>query len=193
MHVVVVYRLGGRAKILVYATGAAAAAALLCAALNLIRLAGVFFVGTLALVAIHLLLLLYLRLPEIDRAKVSSKRVIRRAALASVVLAVGLSCTYWYATWLLPLDHIPPASSFLAEHWRKLDLIPAMFAQVLPASWQSGFHQYFRGGWTYCFPGPYWWESMRYLRAAIPGYSIVFFFGLLFVRLGVVRVRRLLR
>ena len=194
MRVFGVRRSIGPANIFAYAAGAAAATALLLAALNLIGLAGSLFAGAFGLLALHLLLLLYLRLPEVDRARVLSRRAIRRAILASVISAVGLSCTYWYATWWLPLNDVSPAMlAFVADHWRKVDLVPAMFARVLPTSWQSGFHQYFRGGLTYCFPGPYWWESLRYLRAAIPGYSVFFFFGILLVRLGAVSARRLLR
>ncbi|HEY0143858.1 MAG TPA: hypothetical protein VGF48_23425 [Thermoanaerobaculia bacterium] len=81
----------------------------------------------------------------------------------------------------------------LARHWRKADFVPALFAQLLPTSWESGFHQYFRGSWTYCFPGPYWWESMRYLRAAIPGYFVTFFMISLLVRLVAVSVRHIQR
>jgi hypothetical protein len=183
MHVFVTDR--GPAKILAYAAVGAAATALLCAALNLIGLAGYLFAGAVAFLALGLILLLYLRLPEPDRATVLSRQVIRRASVVSMTSAIAVSCGYWYATWWLPLDYVPPAmQGFLADHWRTVDLIPALFAQLLPTSWQSGFHQYFRGGLTYCFPGPYWWESMRYLRAAIPGYSVVFFLGILLVRLG---------
>lgn len=81
---------------------------------------------------------------------------------------------------------------FLAHHWRKVDFVPALFAQLLPTSWESGFHQYFRGG-TYCFPGPYWWESVRYLRAAIPGYFVAFFVAILLARLGAVSARQIRR
>jgi hypothetical protein len=56
-----------------------------------------------------------------------------------------------------------------------LDYIPAFLASLLPAGWGSGFHQHFPGGITYCFPGPLWWESIRYLRSAIAAYTITFF------------------
>jgi hypothetical protein len=182
------------ATALAYSAAGAAATALLCAALNLLEPAGYLLLGAVACLALHLLFFLYLRLPEADRDSVLSRQVIRRTAVVSSLLAVGVSCTHWYAGWWFPLDDVPPRMHpFLAHHWRKLDLVPAIFAQLLPASWESGFHHYFRHPSTYCFPGAYWWESMRYLRAAIPGYFLAFFGMILLARLGAASARQMRR
>lgn len=65
----------------------------------------------------------------------------------------------------------------------KLDFIPSVFALFLPIEWQSGVHRYFNRI-TYCFPGSYWWETMRYLRTAIPAYTITIFIAITLARLG---------
>lgn len=182
------------AAVLGYAAAGAAATALLCAALNLLEPAGDLLLGAIACLALRLLFSLYVRLPDADRDAVLSRQVIHRAALVSFFLAVGVSCAYWYGSWWLRFDHLSPEMhQFVAHHWRKVDLVPALFAQLLPASWESGFHQYFRGNWTYSFPGPHWWESMRYLRAAIPGYFVAFFVTSLLARVGAVSARQIRR
>jgi len=194
MHASPAARANFPAAILGYAAAGAAVTALLGAALNLLEFAAYLLVGSIACFTLRLLLFLYIRLPDADRNKVVSRQVIRRTVAVSSVLAVAVSCAYWYGTWWLPLDDMPPEMlQLLARHWRKADFVPALFAQLLPTSWESGFHQYFRGGWTYCFPGPYWWESMRYLRAAIPGYFVAFFVTFLLVRLVAVSVRHVRR
>lgn len=112
-------------------------------------------------------------------------RAIRRTTIVSLVLAVVISCLYWFAPWWMPVDHLKrPTDSFLLTHWRLIDFVPSLFAQLLPASWRSGFHRYFRDDGTYCFPGPFWRESMRYLLAAIPGYFLAFTSIALLLRLA---------
>lgn len=190
MAVFVAHRKYGVARILTYAAAGSTAIALICAALNLLEPAAYFIAGAGASLCLRLLLWLYRRLPESDRSGILSKRVVCRASLLSLIAAVGVSSAYWYLPWWLRVGYVP--SAFLADHWRNLDFVPALFAQALPASWRSGFHQYFRDGWTYCFPGPSWWESMRYLRAAIPDF-IAFLLGSFIMRLGAATTRRLRR
>ena len=68
------------------------------------------------------------------------RHALRRASLVSLILAVSVSCTYWYAGWWLPLDRLPPpVARFLLHHWRDLDFIPALFAQALPRHGAPGF------------------------------------------------------
>lgn len=173
-----------------YAATGSATLALLCAALNSIALAGLFLVAAIAALLLHLLQIAYRRLPEADRAALLSRRAVRSTAVISLLAAIGVSCVYWYAMWL-PLDRqASPMVLMLSHHWQKLDFIPALFAQLLPSSLRSPFHQYVGDNMTYCFPGPYWWESMRFLRAAIPGYFVAFFAAILAGRLGAALVRR---
>jgi hypothetical protein len=177
-----------------YASLVSAVVALLSATLNLLQLASYLSEVAVACALIAALALAYHWLPEADRQNVLSRRTVRVTAVTSIILSVFVSCAYWYGTWWVPLRELPlPLVKFLSDHWRKLDFVPALFAQLLPGSWQSGFHQYFHDTLTYCFPGPYWWESMRYLRASIPGYSLVFFTRGLVARLGAASVRRLRR
>ena len=179
-------------RILSGVAAASAAGTLLLAALDLLALAGCLLAAAIGFLALRLVFFLYDRLPEADRTALFSRRFLRRAILASTILAVVVSCTYWYAAWYLPLDSLPLAMrSFLLKHWSKGDFVPALFAQLLPSSWESGFHHYFDDGMTYCFPGSYWWESMRFLRAAIPGYFVAFFAAILLLRLGAASVHRL--
>ena len=183
MHATVTHRRDLPSVVVERCAAATAFIALLAAACNLIALAIYFAVALCGCLIVRALLLAYRQLPEHDQNALLSRRALRRTAGASILLAAGISCFYWYAAWWLRLDQLPPeVRRFLVAHWRKLDFVPAVFSQLLPVSWQSGFHQYFND-MTYCFPGPYWWESMRYLRAAIPGYSL-----LLFICVGVVRL-----
>ena len=126
----------------------------------------------------------YRRLPDCERTRTFSRQFVRNAALISVVSASLLCLTYWYAGWKLDL-HLP---AVLFRHYRDLDLIPSAFSLLLPVSFRSGFHQFFRNS-TYCFPGPFWWESMRYLRTAIPSYSLVFFSLACAARIAIANLR----
>jgi hypothetical protein len=96
-----------------------------------------------------------------------------RTALVSFAAATAVSCVYWFLCWR-PLDVPFELQQFLTRHWRKADFIPSLFSLLLPLEWRSGLHLYFREI-TYCFPGPPGRESMRYLRTAIPAYTVVFF------------------
>lgn len=119
-------------------------------------------------------------LPEEARARFFSWRPMTFALLASLALATAVSCLYWYATALQGL---------LMPYWKLLDVVPSLFARLLPAGARSGFHWYFTDG-TYCFPGSPAWESMRYLRTAIPAYALLFFAMILGARLMKKRARR---
>ncbi len=165
---------------------------LVAAACNLVALAIYFFGASCAFLLGRGLLLMYRRLPEADQNALVSRRAVRRTAVASLLLAIVISSLYWYVGWWIPADRLAPATrQFLFLHWRKFDFIPAAFAQVLPGSWRSGFHQHFNHV-TYCFPGPIWWESMRYLRAAIPGYALALFGCIIGARLLGAKVRLIL-
>lgn len=111
-------------------------------------------------------------------------RSLRRAAIVSFVLATIVSCVFFFGGWLQWFASWP---SFVVDHWPKLDLVPSAFSLLLPGAWRSGLHLYFQSG-TYCFPGSMWWESMRYLRTAIPAYSIVFLLVILLVRRTTVKL-----
>lgn len=126
----------------------------------------------------------YRSLPSEDRAALLTRRAVRRSAFWSVSIAIAVSCTYWYAGWYTPA--LVPR--FLYPYWRVADWIPSAFSLLLPGNWRSGFHQYFSYG-TYCFPGEPWWESMRYLRAAIPAYGLTSFIALLGVRMAIAALR----
>jgi hypothetical protein len=161
-------------------TGLSAGAALMAlaaAAANLIETAAQLLTVAFWIAVLAALVALDLKL------HILSRREIRNAFLVSFAAAVPVSCAYWYATWWMPLDALPDAvAQQLVQHWHKLDLIPALFSLLLPSGWRSGLHQYFRSG-TYCFPGPFWWESMRYLRTAIAGYTLAFFLAITIARL----------
>lgn len=158
-------------KLLVLA-GMLGVVALVFAALNLLVPTGWTIVSALVVMGAAAVLKLYERLPENRRAALLSRRFLRRSATFSLLGATGLSCFYWLG-WLVPLDLPQSVFDVLVVVIPKLDYVPSLFSLMLPADWRSGFHQWFRGG-TYCFPGPFWWETMRYLRAAIPGYFLVF-------------------
>jgi hypothetical protein len=96
-------------------------------------------------------------------------------AIVSIALATTVSCTFWFGGWKLNIP-VPP------RYLVKLDFVPAAFSLVLPFAWRSGFHFYFRDI-TYCFPGPFWWESLRYLQTAIPAYFVTFFVMILLTQL----------
>lgn len=105
-------------------------------------------------------------------------------ATATILIATALSGFYWSML-------VTPASMLNESTWsaiRYLDFLPAAFARfVLPTGWMSGLHSFFWQG-TYCFPGPIWWETMRYYRAGVPAYVIVLYLPAL-VRAGVGRPR----
>jgi hypothetical protein len=131
----------------------------------------------------------YRSLPAAEQYSLYSRSFVRRVALGALLSAVIVSCFYWFGGWTTR----PPEGviNIVAPGFRLLDFAPAMFAELLPVGWRSGFHQYFRDGLTYCFPGPFWWETMRYLRAAIPAYFIIFFAAAALTRLalGALRTR----
>jgi hypothetical protein len=161
-------------------------AALLLAAFNAIALAGNALVVAAVFVVVGIVAATYRALPADDQTHLLSRKVMKSTAITSLLLAIGVSCVYWYAGWMVFSPELLP---IIAPHWAKLDFIPSVFSLLLPAGWQSGFHRYFND-MTYCFPGPYWWESMRYLRTAIPGYGVTFFLTLPLARLLWVTVRR---
>jgi hypothetical protein len=105
--------------------------------------------------------------------------------LSSVVCAAALASLYWYVGWKVDLK-LPP---FVMTIYGKLDFIPAVFSLLLPELWRSHFHLYFRSTITYCFPGPFWWESMVYLRTAIAAYAVTFFVAACSVRLALFGAR----
>lgn len=131
-----------------------------------------------ALAVLHAVAHLFRGLPEQDRARFLTRGVIRRIAGLSLVGAAVVSCAYWFGGWVIGVEW--PA--FVLRHFRDLDFIPSAASLLLPPEWRSGFHQYFRN-MTYCFPGPFWWESVRYLRTAIPAYWVVTAILLLIERL----------
>lgn len=166
--------------------------ALLFAAFNAISLAYGAVVTAALFVGVGVVAAAYRALPASDREHLLSRKVVRSTAIASLLLAIGVSCMYWYAGWML-LDSIPLSiQELMVLHWGKLDFIPSSFSLLLPMGWRSGFHRYFNG-LTYCFPGEHWWESMRYLRAAIPGYAVTFFLALLMGRMLWATMRRFAR
>jgi hypothetical protein len=112
----------------------------------------------------------YRHLPADDREAVFSRVFVRNAAIGSLAGATLLMCTYWFGGWKIRV----PLPTIVLRNFAKLDFVPSLFSLLLPIELRSGFHQYVRSG-TYCFPGPFWWESMRYLRTAIPAYAILFF------------------
>jgi hypothetical protein len=112
----------------------------------------------------------YRRLPADGRQFVFSRAFVRNSFLGSFAGAALLTCTYWFAAWKVDL-RLP---AFILKNFGKLDFVPSAFSLLLPHGWRSNFHQYFRLSGTYCFPGPFWWESMRYFRAAIPAYGTAF-------------------
>jgi len=138
-----------------------------------------FFFGLSGIVAVYQLL------PPGDRATVFTKRFIRRAAVYSLVWASIVASAFWFAGWHV-FERVPP---WLLWVYPKVDFLPSAFSLVLPVGWRSGFHHYFRSA-TYCFPGPFWWESMRYLRTAIIAYAGLFFASSCAARLLVFVVRR---
>lgn len=145
-------------------------AALVAADLNRLDIAATLVVLALLFASASLVGWAYRRLPEEHRAGTFSRAFIRTAGVVSLIVASSIATAYWFLGWKANL-HLSP---FLLRHYRDLDFIPATFAQLLPVTWRSGFHQFYGTG-PYCFPGPFWWESMRYLRAAIPAYAVVFF------------------
>jgi hypothetical protein len=161
---------------------AAALLALAFATFNAIELAGQALVAAMPLAACAGIAAIYPRLPEDARHALWARCSLRRAAIASLALAILISCTYWFVGYY-PWD-VKRWPRFMLEHWGDLDYVPSAFALLLPTGWKSGFHRYFTGRITYCFPGPPWWETMRYLRAAIPGYFLFFFVTIAFARLG---------
>lgn len=156
---------------------AAAFAALCLAAADAMSTAGRAVVVAVAFALAAALRTAYRNLPPDLQRRVLSRPTVKRDLLLSTMLAIAVGCTYWFAGW------IPVRSTleFVAWLWPKLDVVPSVFAQLLPVGWKSGFHRYFNR-MTYCFPGPFWWETMRYLRAAIPGYAVTFFVTFTFVR-----------
>ncbi|HYO78935.1 MAG TPA: hypothetical protein VE010_20905 [Thermoanaerobaculia bacterium] len=120
----------------------------------------------------------YRNLPRHEQRRVLSQRTVARDVTVSAVLGIAIACTYWFGGWI-PLRWAPDLVAWL---WPKIDFIPSAFSLLLPIHWQSGFHHYFND-MTYCFPGPFWWETMRYLRTAIPAYAIMLFAVMTLVRL----------
>jgi hypothetical protein len=157
--------------------------------LDAIVLAGYAFIGAAGWILIGIAAVLYRSLPTREQHRPLSRELVKSTAITALLLAIGIRCAYWYGGWFWYDDLPAEVQQFMVRHWRKLDLVPSLFSRLLPITWQSGFHQYFDDGMTYCFPGAYWWESMRYLRAAIPGYAVSFFFALLFVRMLWARLR----
>lgn len=152
-------------------------AALVAAAMNRIQLGAFLIAAMLAVIAALVVVRAYQSLSKELQAQVVSARAMRTRALWSFAVAVVISCAFWFGAWS------PSATPYLPNAmWGALDFIPSFFATLLPPQWRSGFHLYFRGS-TYCFPGSFSWESMRYLRTAIPAYTIAFFAGASLMRL----------
>jgi hypothetical protein len=133
--------------------------ALCLAAADALPQAGEALLASLALAAVGVVREAYDRLPARGRQLVFSRSVVIKNSVVSVVLAIAISCTYWFVGWF-PLRWSPDVVRWL---WPKLDFIPSAFSLLLPVEWQSGFHRYFNN-MTYGFPGPYWWETTRYLE-----------------------------
>lgn len=159
------------------------------AALNRIETAGWFLRVSVAALLVAGLHWCYQRLPADGRAALLSRRFLKNSAIVSLVAATLFSTFYWFVGWM-PLDLDLPLGVHAAI--ARLDFIPSLFSVLLPSGWRSGLHQYFRGGITYCFPGPFWWETMRWMRAAIPGYYLTFMaasFGFRIVTFALTRRR----
>ena len=172
--------------------GSALLVVLFFAALDLLVPAAWAAVVAAALLVLAGITALYRALPEDGRELVLSRRAVRSSATAALLLGVIVSCGFWYSSWV-PFDSMPAGvQKLMLAVWPPLDLIPSTFSLALPGGWRSGFHQYFNDV-TYCFPGPFWWESMRYLRAAIPAYAVTFFATLLLARLLWATGRRVAR
>jgi hypothetical protein len=171
-------------RVLRGAVAVCAFGALVAAAVNRIELGALLIAAMMTAIAALVVVRAYQSLPSALRAQVVSARTMRARALWSFAVAVVISCAFWFGAWT------PSATPLRTAIWRTLDFIPSFFSTLLPSQWQSGFHLYFRD-LTYCFPGPFWWESMRYLRTAIPAYTIALFATASLVRLlaGYVRNR----
>ena len=139
-----------------------------------------FFLGLSGVVAA------YQHLPSAERERAFSKKSVWRAAVYSTLSGVAVASSFWFLSWFPWSRRVP---SFIARYLIKLDWVPSLFSRVLPFAWRSGFHQYYRNT-TYCFPGPFWWETMRYLRTAIIAYAFVFFLLACATRLVVATTRR---
>lgn len=148
-----------------------ALSALVSADLGQVEVSAVLFLIALAFAFGSFIGWTYRRLPEGERAAAFSHGFVGTAAAVSLVVSAAFSSAYWFLGWKVDLHLLP---QFILRHYRDFDFIPSTFALLLPIAWRSGFHQFYRSG-TYCFPGPFWWESMRYLRTAIPAYTLVFF------------------
>ena len=157
----------------------AAFAALCLAAANALPLAARALLAALALAAGGVIVEVFNGLPEEERRRVVSRRVVTRTAVRSTLAAIVVSCVCWF-TGPMPLPWTP---AITIGFGRKLDFIPAAFALLLPVEWRCGFHLYFANA-TYCFPGPFWWEITRYLRTAITAYALTFTVVVLFARLA---------
>jgi hypothetical protein len=97
------------------------------------------------------------------------RKTLLRAAVVSVVGAALLSNLYWFTA-----VGALTAPAFLATYLDWLDFVPSFFsAWFVPWRWQSRLHASFQHG-TYCFPGPFWWETQRYLRTAVLAYFLLF-------------------
>jgi hypothetical protein len=127
--------------------------------------AGQALVAALALAAAGCVREAYDRVPRNERRLVFSPSLVRRNAAVSAVLAIALAVAIGSS-----VGSRCGGTDVVLWLWPKLDFVPSVFSLLLPVQWQSGFHRYFNNI-TYCFPGPYRWE-MRYLRTAIPGYSL---------------------
>jgi hypothetical protein len=166
-----------------------ALASLTSAAMNRLQAAGWLLVAMAGALLLAGVLRTYRHLPADRKGALLSPRFVRRSALAALLAAILVSSFYWFF-WFLPLGLPRSVYPLMMPLFSKLDFIPAVFSLLLPVGWRSGLHQYFRGGLTYCFPGPFWWEAMRWFRVAIPGYFTFFMavsIGVRFVRFAVGR------
>jgi hypothetical protein len=170
-----------RAHRLVAISGLLALASLISAAMNRIEVSGWFFLAMAGVLLLASVRRSYRQLPDDRKSALLSKTFVRRSALAALLAAILISSFYWFFGWI-PLDLPRSAYRMMAPWFSKLDFIPSLFSLLLPDGWRSGFHRYFSGGMTYCFPGPFWWEAMRWFRVAIPGYFTFFMVALLAVR-----------
>lgn len=108
-----------------------------------------------------------------------------REVWGSIAVGATIASLYWFVA--LSSLRLP---EWLGTRWFWLDVVPSAFAWTfVPYDWQSHLHSFFRPGITYCFPGPVCWETLRYLRTAIPAYSLLAF---AMIRLAVIlsRARR---
>jgi hypothetical protein len=152
---------------------AAALVVLALAAADRVDSARVAAIVSCVLGVVLAVLLSYRSLPPHERSRIASHRRLVRLGLLSVIAATLVASLFWVLS-VVPIPGSVPVRQSVFAVVRLLDLVPSAFSLLLPSGWRSGFHQYFRN-MTYCFPGSFWWETLRYLRTAIPAYALALF------------------